>query len=76
MLPQVFSAWHSRRLVEHVMVVGVGLHSICELRLGTLAIAYELQYLQHRYLSLKILTPLELAKLLHQLFHPVFLVWD
>lgn len=72
---QVFSAWHSRRLVEYVTVFGVGLHSIFALRLGTLAIAYGLQYLQHRYLNLKILVPLELAKFLHQLFHPAFLVW-
>ena len=73
---QVFSGWHSRRLVEYVTVVGVGLHSIFALRLGTLAIAYGLQDLQHRYLSLKILALLELAKFLHQLFHQVFLVWD
>ena len=73
---QVFSGWHSRRLVEHVTVVGVGLHSIFELRLGTLAIAYGLQDLRHRYLSLKILAPLELAKILHLFFHQVSLEWD
>lgn len=73
---QVFSNWHSRRLVEHVMVVGVGLHSICELRLGTLAIAYGLLYWQHHYLSLKILAPLESAKIPRQLFHQLFLEWD
>jgi len=76
MLYQVFSGWHSRRLVEHVTVIGVGLHSIFALRLGTLAIAYGLQYLQHLRLNLKILAQPELAKFLHQLFHQVFLEWD
>lgn len=70
---QVFSSWHSRRLVECLMVVGVGLHSIYELRLGTLAIACGFQYLQHRHLSLKILAPLASAKILRQLFHQLFL---
>lgn len=73
---QVFSVWHSRRLVEHLTVVGVRLHSIFALRLGTLAIAYELQDWRHRYLSLKILAQRESAKFLHQLFHPVFLESD
>ncbi|MHC5596925.1 MAG: hypothetical protein ACYTXC_13460 [Nostoc sp.] len=73
---QVFSDWHSRRLVEHMTVVGVGLHNIFELRLGTLAIACGLQYLQHRHLSLKILAQLESAKIPRQLFHQVFLEWD
>jgi hypothetical protein len=76
MHPQVFSGWHSGRLIEHVKVVGVGLHSIFELRLDILAIAYGLQYWRHRYLSLKILAQTELAKILHQLFHPLFLEWD
>lgn len=73
---QVFSSWHSRRLVERMMVVGVGLHSIYELRLDTLAIAYGLQYLQHRHLSLKILALLASTRILRQLFHQLFLECD
>ncbi|MEA5621755.1 hypothetical protein VB740_02105 [Nostoc sp. UHCC 0251] len=37
------------------------MHSIFELRLDTLAIAYEFQDLRHRHLSLKILAQPELA---------------
>lgn len=73
---QVFSGWHSRRLVEQVKVVGVGLYSIFELRLGTLAIACGLLCWRHRHLSLKILALLESAKIPRQLFHQVFLEWD
>ncbi|MEH2083932.1 MAG: hypothetical protein V7K89_29390 [Nostoc sp.] len=70
---QVFSSWHNRRLVERVMVVGVALHNICELRLGILAIVYGLQYLQHHYLSRKILALLASAKIPRQWFHQLFL---
>jgi hypothetical protein len=57
-----------------VTVLGVELHSIFELRLDTLAIAYGLQGWRHRHLSLKILlAQLESAKFLHQSFHPAFL---
>jgi hypothetical protein len=75
-LYQGFSAWYSRRPVEPVMVVGVELHSIFGLRLGTLAIGYELFYWQYRYLSRKILALPELAKIPRLLFRQLFLECD
>jgi hypothetical protein len=73
---QAFSAWYSRRSVEPVMVVGVELHSIFGLRLGTLAIAYGLLYWQYRYLSRKILALPELAKIPRLLFRRLFPEYD
>nr|MDZ8041442.1 hypothetical protein [Nostoc sp. CreGUA01] len=73
---KVFSAWHNRRPIEPVMVVGVGLHNIFGLRLGTLAIADEFLCWWHLYLSLKILALPESAKFPRLLFHQPFLVWD